>query len=330
MKQVKNSTSTQNFYLTIIKLLKQNLNPTQISKKLNISKQKLNYYIRQLKKNRIIRKIGYGTWEVVKEVKKSTQVALIKTSKKEVRGHAFMWKVKLPKIKNWEKRTEILKKLKINFKLINNRTPRIILQNRKIWLGSKNLIIYEPQSFIAENSIESRKLAVYGLKSLLEALESKLKVSFKINKLYQFKVAREHYALMKNLLAIQCNKQGDKIYVYDAGGLWFCIDNSYNLDEAETLHKNAMINNLGVQKYFNSHKATNFKVTPEFILDSLNKQIQNQSMFSRNIEKHFEVLTKIGNAIDKLGVEIRGINKQNKILKQKIKSKQQTKLHKFL
>ncbi len=150
--------------------------------------------------------------------------------------------------------------------------------------------MYDINSFIGVTSLELRKLAVWGLKTILEALESKLKVSLKLNGIYEFKVSREHYALMKNNLAIQCNKDKEKIYVYDKGGLWFCIDNSYNLDEAETLGNNAMIDNLGVQRYFNSHKATNFKVTPEFILECFSKMFVINNKLEQQISSHLNLI----------------------------------------
>jgi len=222
--------------LDILSAIRAGNNPTHISKELSISKQKLNYYLRELKDKGFIKKIGYGVWEVKSSHKDTRSLEV-----KEVRGHAFIWKIKLPKIKNWDKRKEILEKMKIPYKTIRMGTPRILFKNRKIWLGSKNLVIYETKSFIAKSSLQSRKMAVWGLIELLEALESKLKVSFKTPEGYQFSVSREHYALMKNQLAIQCNKTGERINVRDKDGVWFIVDNSYNLDEAETIGKNAII-----------------------------------------------------------------------------------------
>jgi len=312
------------FLFDIVNALKKGKNPTKISDEMNISKQKLNYYIHKLKDQGIIKKIGYGVWEV----KKSTK----DTIEKEVRGHAFIWKIKLPKIRNWEKRLEILEKLKIDYKLIGlKKTPRIILKNKKIWLGNKNIVIYDINSFIGKTSLEARKLAVYRLISILEELENKLSISLKINGTYEFKVSREHYALMKNNLAIQCNKDNEKIYVYDKGGLWFCVDNSFNLDEAETLGRNAMIDNLGIQGYFNSHKETNFKVTPRFILkgfketrEIMNGIQQNQLIFAENMKSHISAIKKLGNAVDILTKTF-----QKKNIKTKI-NENQSKLDKFL
>ncbi len=312
MKDVKKSTSKlvkKKFLLNLKNLIKSGKTPIKISEELNISRQKLNYYIRQLKNSGELKKIGYGVWEV-KDVKKSTKDTL----EKEVRGHAWIWKIKLPQIKNWDNRKYILDKLKIPYKLIGlKKTPRIIIKNRKVWLCNKTLVIYDINSFIGVNSIESRKLAVWGLKQVLEALENKLKVNIKINGVYEFKVSREHYALMKNNLAIQCNKDKEKVYVSDKEGLWFCIDNSYNLDEAETLGNNAMINNLGVQGYFNSHKETGFKVTPEFILKTMNGIQQNQLVFAENMKSHINVVKELGRGVRQLtkAVQRKNIKENN-------------------
>lgn len=299
------------FLLNLLNDIKQGLNPSQIAIKKNISKQKLNYYIRRLKNKELIQKIGYGVWIVTKEVKKSTWVAIEKEVKiKEVRGHAFLWKIKLPKIRNWNKRIKILEIRGITYKLVGAgiKIPRIIFKNRKIWLGKKHLIIYEPESFKAENSIESRKLAVYKLLKILNALEDKLKISFKIKGNYEFKVARQHYSLIKNSLAIQYDKEGKKIQIYDKDGLWFVIDNSYNLKECEQLHpKTALIDNLGIQKYFNSHKKTGFKITPEFILNGFSKVnnnmqgiINNQTIFDKNMQSHIKAIQELGLGVEKL------------------------------
>ncbi len=127
-----------------------------------------------------------------------------------------------------------------------------------------------------------------------------------INKKYQFKVTREHYALIKNCLARQYDKEGKKLQIYNHEGLWMLIDNSYNLHETETVKAgDAIRDNEGIQNYFNSHKATDFKVTPEFILGTMNGIQQNQLVFDNNMKTHLEVLKKLGNAVDNLSKEIK-------------------------
>lgn len=288
-KEVKNIKKQvqKNLLLNILNLIKEGNNFSKISKILGISKQNINYYALKLKKFKYIKKIGYGVWELTDKGKNLSKVAL------EVRGHAFMWKVKIPKIKNWENRIEILKKLDFPYKLIgsNRNIPRILVKGRKVWLGNKYLIIYEPSSFIAETSTLSKEHAVESLLDILDYLERKFKISFKIKGNYNFKVRRNHYSLMKNLIARQFNKEGKKIMISHEGELWFIIDNSYNLEEAETVHvRTAEKDNLGFQQYMNSHKRTEFQVTPDFILKSLGEMIKVQDMHSQNIVKHQKVL----------------------------------------
>lgn len=69
MKEVKVRSKSKDFYLSIINLLKEGKRPSQIARGLNISKQRLQFYIKNLKDKGIISKKGYGTWEVKEEVK---------------------------------------------------------------------------------------------------------------------------------------------------------------------------------------------------------------------------------------------------------------------
>jgi predicted transcriptional regulator len=280
-KQVK-----KNIEFDIWECLKKGLNPKKISIELNVSLQNISYYLRRFKSRGVIERKGYGVWEV-----KTLTNDTFNPKKKEVRGHAFIWKVKLPKGIDW---LDILVKKNIEFKQVGiKNTPRILIEKRKIWLGKRNIIIYEPISYLAESSIECRKLAVYKLMELIRRLEEKFAISLKTSKGYLFTPRREHYSLIKNDLAIQCNRNQEKIYVYDKYGWWFCIDDSYNLSEAEnktTKQTNGLTQNIYAQKFFNSQKKTDWKVTPEFVLESLGKMLKVQEMNSQNIVKHQRVL----------------------------------------
>jgi len=272
--------------------------PAQIAREHNLSRQKINYYIRKLKDEGIIKNIGYGVWETCKN---SKLVA------KEVRGHGFMWKVRIPKQINWKK---ILDNKKTKYKILENKTIRIIINERKIWLGKSNVIIYEPESFFGRSSIESKKYAVNRLLKIVYKIENTFKVNLKGNEGYLFKVARQHYSLIKNALAIQCNENNESIQVYNSKGLWFLIDDSYNLDEAETVHPDsAMVDNLGIQKYFNSHKETGFKVTPEFILSNLNALIQDRRYWAENQRTHVKAIQILSSTVKELKEEVRKLRK---------------------
>jgi len=263
--------------------IKAGKNPSKISKEHNINKKTLQYYLRQLKKNGQIEKVGYGIWKVSKEVSISSKACPKEVSilsdkidkKKEIRGHAFNWKVKFKWNVNWEKR---LKNNKINYKLIgiNKSTPRIIFRQKKIWFTKTGLIIYEPISFFSASSYTSKGLAVYELDKTIKALGRLLKID--LSK-YWFTTSREHYGMIKNELARQYNNKGEKLYIRDDKGLWLWIDFSHSIHEIET---NKPKESRNVQNWLNDHKKHDFKVTPSFTLEAFGKvakslnTIQNQ------------------------------------------------------
>jgi hypothetical protein len=297
-------TSSNEVYLTILNLFSSGKNTSNISKELNISKQKLYKYTRVLKQLGFIKKIGYGVWEVQTSKPADLEHAL-NWKDKQIRGHAFIWKVKLSKEFDWKK---ILDSKKINYNLVRGYTPRIFINKKKVWLGKETIVIYETKSFYGKNAIQSRKYAVFELLSTLERLSKELGIH--IGKPY-FKPTREHYGMIKNELARQCNKKGEKIIVRDdLDGEWLWIDDSEGmLGELETggkgFTKDRAGLNLGVQKWYNDHKKHNFEVTPTFILESINKLVENQVYADKNIVKHYEVLNKIGKAIEELREEIK-------------------------
>jgi len=282
----------QNFYLAIKNYLKDSTNLTKIQNNLSISKQQLNYYLRQLKKRGEIIQKGRGWYEVNNEVKINTKYNILQV-KDSSRGHAYIWKVELTKIpEDWDKRIEVLTKKGINFKLVGakNNTPRIKVLGRKIWLCNDHLRIFDKKdaSYYGKTAKESRYCALQEIKLIVGALESKLGVYVKPSEIY-FK--REHYALIKNDLAIEENKRGNIVHIVDETGEWLLIDDSLGKGgELETIGKKAYETNIPMQKWWNDNKKTNFEVTPTFILDCLNQVTENQLIFDKNIVKHQKVL----------------------------------------
>lgn len=250
----------------IITEIKDGHSPSFICKEHGIKKQTLQYYLRQLKKDGIIEKESYGVWKVLKEVSKSTKAYKVK---KQIRGHAFNWKVRFKHDIDWEKR---LKKFNINYNYvgINNSTPRIIFNGKKIWFTKTGLVIYEPQSFFSVSSYTSKGLAVYELDNTIKSLGRKLQINLDN---YQFTTSREHYGMIKNELARQYNKKGEKLHVRDDNGIWLWIDDSHSLNELETNNTKISRN---VQDWYNDNKKHNFEVTSSFILEGFNKLTQSQ------------------------------------------------------
>ena len=55
------------FMFTIYSMIKEGKTPTIIGHQLGMSQPNISYYLSSLKRNNMIRKIGYGTWEIIKE-----------------------------------------------------------------------------------------------------------------------------------------------------------------------------------------------------------------------------------------------------------------------
>jgi hypothetical protein len=282
----------------IISEIKSGLSPSQICKKHNIKKQNLNYYLRKLKKNGTIEKVHYGIWRVKKEVKISSKAS--PSLSHQIRGHAFNWRVKFLRKYDWIK---LLKRNNIKYQLIGvaKSTPRIMLNGKKVWLTQTGLVIYEPESFFAKSSKQSYGRAVHELQNTINMLERVLKTRLGE---WQFTVSREHYGMIKNELARQYNKKGEKLYIRDDNGIWLWIDDSYSLEELETNEKEVSHN---VQTWYNDHKKHNFEVNSSWILNAFNKNNQmmngiqqNQVLFSENFVSHVEVIRELGASVRKL------------------------------
>jgi len=296
----KNSTKKAKFYLPIIHELKLSTNLNKIQEKLSISKQQLNYYLRQLKESGFIIQKGRGWYEPSKKSKNSTKYGIF-LRKDMIRGHAYVWTIDLKKKpKNWDKRLDILKRNNINYKLVGAKetTPRIKVLGRKIWLCNNNLRIFDKKgnSYYGEDAKESRYKAFYEIKLIVNALNNKLGIFLKPSRI---NFQKEHYALIKNDLAIEENRKGNIVRISDEEGEWLLIDDSLEMGgELENVGKKAYKTNIPMQKWWNDNKKHNFKVTPSFLLESIHQVTQNQSMFNQNFESHVKSIKQLGNSAD--------------------------------
>jgi hypothetical protein len=271
-KKSKNSTKNKNFYTPIIDFLKTSTNLTNLRKELNISKQDLNYYLRQMKKEGLILHKAKGWYEVKDSVKISTKYGknLVKDS---IRGHAYVWTIKIPhEIKEWDKRIEVLRNNNINFKLVGAKenTPRIKIMGRKVWLCNNSIRIYDKKdsSYYGRNAIKCRELAFQEFLLIVGILERKLNINLRP---IDFTWSKEHYALIKNDLAINENRKGNIWRVRDETGEWLVVDDSLEKGgELENNGKKSFETNIPMQKWWNEYKEINFELTPKLITQNLN------------------------------------------------------------
>ena len=300
----------KNFYLPVLNELKLSTNLTKIQEKLSISKQKLNYYIRQLRKKGFIIQKGRGWYEVVKKSKNSTKYGIL-LKKDFCRGHAYIWNLKLPKnINGWDKRIKLLKKKGINYKLVGalKRTPRIKVLGRKVWLCNEHLRIFDKQgsSYYGETAKESKQGANLEFFRIISALENKLGFLFKP---CTFSIKKEHYALIKNDLAIDQNRKGIILRISDSDGEWLLIDDSLGEGgELENIGKKAYPINKDMQKWWNDNKKHKFKVTPTLLLNSIKDTTQLVGQNAQHLNYHAENMRTHVTAVQDLSQQVQNLS----------------------
>jgi len=124
-----------------------------------------------------------------------------------VRGHAFQFKLLVPeRLKNWDKKEEILSRKRIVFKILNSLFGggvSLDFKGKKVHLPNSSVIIYEKEGYIADLAKDAKSAVIYHFLKLIKALEKHLKADFSFQEQYKFRVTRQHYALVKNALTKQ-------------------------------------------------------------------------------------------------------------------------------
>ena len=319
--------------LSVLSYLRAGLNPAKIAAKMGITMSTIQYHLSALKKQGLIHKAGYGTWEVLREptieeltprglsrvsspylpphrgssnrsTAVLTQTELARFTQDSVRAHAFVFTMQVPRnLRNWNNkmRVKFLETNSIPYKPlgIGGGGQRIIVKDRKTWLLNRSIIIYDKASYFAEEALQAKTTALATHLAIIKHIERLLHTSFQISGDYKFKVSRQHYALIYNALAKQYNESGEKLEIRTDKGAWFLIDNSYNMNEAETVHPTtAMSDNKKVQDFFNGVKTT--AITPEFILQAMNGIQENQAAFAVNISSHIDAIRKLGSGVEQM------------------------------
>jgi hypothetical protein len=281
---------------------------------LNLSKRAISYYLKQLKASGSIRKVGYGVWEATEKIPEQvTKIKVCSLNKFDnfvtslpIRGHAFVFHLRIPKINGWKKRTIFLEKKGIHFKQIKEHTQRIIFRGHKMWLSDKSITVYCPKgkSYFGNSARETEDYSIFEFKQLVQGIESLFNVSFLINKRYVFRVSRHHFSRVRDALAVQCDSEKQKINIKLENG-WFHIDNSYQLHEAETEGKKA--------KFYMDERYACFirdlmemkeKFLPSQAIDMIGKVTANQLVFAENQRSHIKAVQDLSKGVEKFNEQI--------------------------
>lgn len=196
------------------------LTPYQVALRRKITKQAVYKFIRK------IRAKGYLHYGVTTPNNSFQSTQPTKNiSIQRIRLHSQEWNI------------YILRKTQ-QYEAIRKRINHIIVDSNTIRLYKESVEIYSKKSFLGINPQEATSLSMDYWNRFFVRLETELCVDLIKPRYQNIRLVASHYAETNNEFAKEQAKDNVKVRVFtkDDGKLWFVIDNSFNLHEAETLH----------------------------------------------------------------------------------------------
>lgn len=289
-----------------------NLSISNIAKHRKVSRQAIYKAIKPLMEKGLVNKIGtiYG-------LTKQGGLGLhsFMGLNRRLRQHNIAVKIKiLEDHKNWDKKRNIIMQTPYFNKRINLKNTSYDLLNFgkvRIKTTSKSIIFYLPTIF--SRTVEEALLQLMDiLFDTIPKIENRFKIKLiKDNKINMTLISQE-YARLNDALARIYRKEGNKIYITgEDGKIWLIADYSFATSELETIHPNKSDDDMTtVHTFFNDLRKspTTFTEVKDTVQGMLQVQANNQATIehlSLNLKKHFEVLDKLGKAVDELRKKIK-------------------------
>jgi len=119
-----------------------------------------------------------------------------------------------------------------------NQTNLLFIDGNTIRLYKNSIEVYSGNSFMGKDAQEATAKSFKYWQKLFTRIELDLKIIILKHRSENIKHVKSHYAEINNELAKHYEITGDKIKIKarEDNKVWFTIDNSYNLREAETMH----------------------------------------------------------------------------------------------
>lgn len=244
-KQVKITTPKKSLYFSVYSHIKEhNCLPQRMKK------QNLNYYVQRLVNAELIRKKGYGVWEILKDVNELELKKEVKTftcvtttsaskqfSKKHqvLRYHSLQFRLQLPYFEQWHRRHIFLAKKQIPFNTLQGNKHRIVKKGVIFHLCKESIIFYCPEqiNFYAYDSETLRKTAFRWAKSQVITISNVLGVDLKRQGRWHLELTRGEIEETNNELAQGYQDNQEKLEVYQNDELWLTADKSLRTNNLE-------------------------------------------------------------------------------------------------
>jgi len=171
----------------------------------------------------------------------------------------------------------------LNYNDYVTKSSTILLDSNTIRLYSNSIEVYSGKDFFSDDVGKATSKSFEYWNRFFIRLENELDVLIVKDRHKNINLVKHHYAYTNNPLAKEMNETDVKIRLYSTedNKLWFEIDNSWNLNEAETVHKGTAKQDMQniIQPFFNDLR-DNFEdevPTISKILESIN-QIAKQNL----------------------------------------------------
>ena len=125
------------------------------------------------------------------------------------------------------------------YKQLRQKSNLLNIGGDTVRLFNDAIEVYIEKSFFGEDTNHATKKAMQYLMKCVSRLENDLKVLLLKSRYQNMSIVKHHYAEIGNEYGQECELTGTKLNIHttDDGKLWFLIDNSFNLHEAETVHR---------------------------------------------------------------------------------------------
>ena len=177
-----------------------------------------------------------------------------------------------------------------------NKANTIYIDGNTIRLYRNTIEVYSGHSFYADDVQKATSNSFEYWNRFFSILENDLKVILIKSRSQNIKLVNQHYAEINNELAKECEIKANKIKVYttDDSKLWFLIDNSFNLHEAETTHPGTARQDIDIiRPFFNDLRDNKPALVSELqgIVFSNTKAIQSYGLNSEIYNNSINALT---------------------------------------
>jgi biotin operon repressor/transposase len=169
------------------------------------------------------------------------------------------------------------------------------LDDNTIQVNKQNLEVYSNKDFFGDTPSEAYKLSMDYFFNLFHRIEDRLRVLLVKDGYLNIKEVRSHYSEINNELAIDNHKRGEKLTITgEDKKQWLKTDNSFNMNELETVHPELSKEDMEkIKPFFNDLRKN------PMTLSQISNILKNMA------EQNLETARGLGAVVNLLGINLK-------------------------